>query len=58
MKVVIKFEKEIENCYECPFRQYYSEHGNSGYECTKAGAYSFTPASGILNYCPFLKKDA
>lgn len=54
MKIII--EKEIENCYECPFHSYVSEQGYCGDEC-KYISYGTIPEKGILKNCPFKKKE-
>ena len=51
-KVKIKFEKEIENCHECPFTEYIYEQGFCGI-CCKFGAYAVVPKEGIRKECPF-----
>lgn len=52
MKIII--EKEIENCYECPFHSYVSEQGYCADEC-KYISYGTIPEKGILKNCPFKK---
>jgi len=52
----ITFEKEIENCYECPFREYIYEQGFCG-ECCRFNVYQKIPCKGILKSCPFLKGE-
>lgn len=58
MKVVIKFEKEVENCRECPFCNYDSDEQFSWHYC-KVGESHFhnLPFEGIDKYCPYLKKE-
>lgn len=51
-KINIKFEKEIENCYECPFTEYIYEQGFCG-TCCKFKEYAVIPKKGIREKCPF-----
>jgi hypothetical protein len=55
-KVIIKFEKEIKHCYDCPFTCNVYEQGYSGTDCSKLGAYSTIPKEGIREDCPFRNK--
>lgn len=55
MKVIIRIEKEIENCFDCPFVKKVYEHGYSGSDCSKLGCYSTIPEKGIRKDCPFRK---
>lgn len=54
-KVKIKLEKEIENCYECPFTVYIYEQGFCG-TCCKFNPYVIIPNKGIYEKCPFRKE--
>jgi hypothetical protein len=54
--VIVKFEEEIEDCYECPFKHKVYEQGYSDYVCSKRGAYASIPDDGIRPDCPFRKK--
>ena len=56
MKIIIKIEKEIENCFDCPFVEKVYEHGYSGSDCSKLGCYSTIPEKGIRKDCPFRKE--
>lgn len=53
MKVLIKYEKEIENCYQCPFKEWHSEQGFCA-DCCKFINYGKIPRKGILKKCPFI----
>lgn len=55
-KIIIKFEKEIEHCYECPFTERVWEQGFSG-TCCKFNYYITIPKQGVLESCPFLKEE-
>lgn len=51
----ITFEKEINNCNECPFAEYVNTQGYSATECSRLPPYSTIPDEGIRYNCPFLK---
>ena len=55
-KVIIKIEKEIEHCYECPYAYDVYEQGYSGTECSELGIYKEIPKEGIRKDCPFRNK--
>lgn len=52
----VKIEMEIEQCCNCPFAEFYTEHGFSGYLCTKLSPYTTIPQTGIRKDCPFIKE--
>jgi hypothetical protein len=56
--MLIKFEKEIEHCMECPFKEQVREMGYSGYECSLLGCYATIPSIHIRNDCPFNKTQS
>lgn len=51
----IKIEKEILNCYECPYKKYYTEQGFSGNICSLQ-AYLKCEENCIPKYCPLRKR--
>jgi hypothetical protein len=55
--MLIKFEKEIEHCMECPFKEQVYEMGYSGYDCSLLGCYATIPSIYIRKDCPFAKKS-
>ena len=57
MKIKIKIEMEIENCYDCPFKEKVREHGYSVTECIKLPPYHTIALEGIRTDCPFLKQQ-
>ena len=54
--MLIKFEKEINNCYECPCTTYVHEQGFSGV-CCNFITYGDIPQKGILKDCPFREEN-
>lgn len=54
-KVIVKFEKEIKYCSQCPFACKVYEHGYSAVECSKLGSYKTISEDGIRKDCPFRK---
>jgi len=54
--VLIKFEKEIHNCGECPFTVDIREMGYCATDCRLLSAYATIPNSGIRKDCPFRKE--
>ena len=54
-KIIIKFEKEIESCSQCPFAHKVYEQGYSATECSKLGIYETIAENGIREDCPFRK---
>lgn len=56
--MLIKFEKEIEHCMECPFKERAYEMGYGGYECSLLGCYANIPSIHIRNDCPFKKEQS
>lgn len=51
--MLIKYEKEINNCYECPFKERVYEHGFSGTLCHFKLGYETIPKHGIFDDCIF-----
>ena len=50
--MIIKYEKEINHCYECPFTEKICSQGFSA-TCCQFILYGIIPEEGIQESCPF-----
>jgi len=58
MKVKVKFEKDIEDCYCCPLKETVREMGSTFDVCRMLDGYdAIIPHEGIHKSCPFREEN-